>query len=244
MTPEAAKAAFDAALEDLYVAFAPYRFNRDMSCCIPHCFEQFEIDALGAKPLRSLEPHDLYGFASALLLTCGEEADFKHFLPRCFELLTTPRVSFVDPEIMLGKLSRAQWLKWNALERGAVDAFLWAWWRLEVLEDRPTLEETFAALCCTGLEVTPYLRHWRDLDGVDHVISLAQFINRAGRLMLAGDRFNPFVGKEASRVLQAFMREPETRERFERAFLEATTMKGVHAEHLRALSLAEQLVQF
>ena len=104
MSLEAAQVRFTAALEGLYRVFAPYPFRANMPCCIPHCFFQSEIDALDAKPLRLLESPKLSSFAFSLLLTCGEVEDFKHFLPRLFELTATTDLNSTDAEITIGKL--------------------------------------------------------------------------------------------------------------------------------------------
>ncbi len=151
MSLEAAQVRFEAALEGLYRVFAPYPFRTNMPCCIPHCFEQSEIDALGAKLLRSLEPGELSSFVFSLLLTCGEVEDFKHFLPRLFELTAQNCAGFVTAEIVVGKLERGNWQTWPDLERLAVSDFLSSWWRLALELDDNTRDDCFAALCCAVL---------------------------------------------------------------------------------------------
>ena len=236
---ETAQLECDAAIEGLYEVFGSYRFRADMSCCIPHCFDQSEIDALGDRPLRLLELETLTGFTFQLLLTCGEARDFKYFLPRLFELTVTTRMGFVSAEIVVGKLERADWHAWPDRERAAVSDFLWAWWRLELELDAVTFESCLAALCCTGDDPTPYLRMWRDLEPTRYALMLARFVNQHTTMILAGGGFNGFVNKEATRAIQAFLREAATRARFETAFY-ATKNR----DDLKVLSLAEQLVQF
>lgn len=228
-----------AAVEGLYEVFESYRFRTDMPCCIPHCFDQSEIDALGDTPLRSLEPPQLSSFTFQLLLTCGEVADFKYFLPRLFELTANTPVGYVTAEIVIGKLARADWQIWPDLERAAVGDFLWAWWRLKLGLADSSLDDCFAALCCTGDDPTPYLRMWRDLEETRSAVMLARFVNEHATMIFAGRGFNGFVNREATRAIQGFLREPETRARFEAAF-HATKNR----DDQKALSLAEQLVRF
>ena len=236
---EIAQLECDAAIERLYKVFSSYRFRFDMPCCIPHCFDQSEIDALGEKALHSLEPSELSSFTFQLLTTCGDVADFKYFLPRLFELTANTLMGYVTAEIVVGKLAKADWHAWPNLERVAVNDFLWAWWRLKLELDDSTLDDGFAALCCTDDDPTPYLRMWRDLEETRYAVMLARFVNEHATMILAGRGFNGFVNKEATRAIQAFLREAETRARFEAAFY-ATKNR----DDLKALSLAEQLVQF
>jgi hypothetical protein len=229
----------DSAIERLYEVFGAYRFRQSMPCCVPHCFDQAEIDALGMRPLRDLDPDELHRFARQLLLTCGETQDFKYFLPRLLELIVRTRPEFVDAQIIVGKLPTAAWHTWSSVERAAVNASLEAWWRLELHRDDITLEDCLAALCCSGNDPRAYLRFWRDLEPTRYAVMLARFVNRHLTTILAGRSFNVFVSAQSTRDIAAFLREPETRQRFESAF--HTTR---NQNDLKVLSLAEQLVRF
>jgi hypothetical protein len=239
MLERTARLECDAAVQRLYEVFESYRFRSDMPCCIPHCFEQSELDMLGAKPLHLLEASQLSSFAFSLLLTSGEVDDFKHFLPRLFELTAQNVAGFVTAEIVIGKLAKADWQTWPDLERAAVGDFLWAWWRLALELDENGREDCFAGLCCTGDDPSPYLRMWRDLEGPRYAVMLARFVNQHATVILAGRRFNSFVSKAAMQAIEGFLREPATRARFETAFYGTK-----NRDDLKTLSLAEQLVQF
>ena len=237
MSLEAARDRFAVALDGLYDTFGIYPFRADMPCCIPHCFDQSEIDALGAKPLRSLESDDLASFAFSLLLTCGEADDFKHFLPRLLELTATTGLGFVDPELSLGKLQRADWQTWPALERVTVRRYLTAWWRLELESGQDSLEDCFAALCCAD-NPRVYLDIWRDSSVTQHAVSLAQFVTRNLTMLLLQKNFGTWVGHNSSRIVKNFLLEPATRARLERAFFECDDSDGCVM-----LSFAEQLLR-
>jgi hypothetical protein len=229
----------EVAVENLYEVFATYRFRANMPCCIPHCFEQAEIDALGRKTLRALEAEDLNGFVGSLLLTCGETPDLKYFLPRLFELTAFQPMRFIASEIVIGKLHYGAWLTWPESERAAVGRFLMAWWQLELETDGATLEGCLAALCNTDTDPGVYLRVWRDLEPNRHAVSLARFINENLTMILIGRSFNAFVDKTATRAIEAFFREPETRARIEAAFFQTK-----NRDDLEVLSLAEQLLSY
>ena len=227
------------AVERLYDVFAAYRFRANMPCCIPHCFEQTEIDVLGEKPLRALEADDLNGFVGSLLLTCGETPDFKYFLPRLFELTAFQRMGFINAGIVIGKLHHAEWLTWPDLERVAVHDFLMAWWQLELETDGATLTDCLAALCNIDLDPCVYLRVWRDLKPIRYAVSLARFINENLTMILIGRSFNSFVDKAATRAIEVFLHEPETRARIEEAFFQTK-----NESDLEMLSLVEQLLSY
>ena len=238
MSLEAAQSDFNAALEGLYHVFAPYPFRANMECCIPHCFEQSEIDALGAKPLRLLEERELSSFACSLLLTCGEVEDFKHFLPRLFELTATSGLDLTDAEIVIGKLGRAEWRTWPVLEQAAVNEFLDAWWQLELeRDDLRSLEHCFSALCCMDNDPRVFLTIWRDSAELRDTVKLARFITYNLTMILIGRNFDQ-VSPEATAALKALLLGPETRARLEAAFFECDD-----PDDRETLSFAEQLLR-
>ena len=239
MSLEEAQRNLDAAIEGLYRVFAAYPFRADMPCCVPHCFEQSEIDALDAQLLRSLEQNELSSFTFSLLLTCGEVEDFKHFLPRLFELTATEGLGHTDAEITIGKLSRADWRTWPELEQVRVNEFLEAWWRLELgHDDADSLERGFSALCCVDDDPRVFLEIWRDSSATRRAVSLARFINNNLTMIFVGRSFNTWVSHKATAALKAFLLEPATRARLEMAFFECGD-----PDDRDTLSFAEQLLR-
>jgi hypothetical protein len=126
------------------------------------------VALLYARPLQELSAVDLEKYAFKAMTTWGDSDDFKHFLPRIFELLTVPPEDTlaVEPEIAIGKLAYARWKEWPENEQVAIVNFLKAWmhWRLvskfnhysnrrvsNCLESIAIVEENFA----------PYLAIWR-----------------------------------------------------------------------------------
>src|SRR4051812_26383746 len=99
LTPELA-----ASIEALYVIFEGYRLRRDLTAC-PCCHSVAAERPLYSKPLRSLTSEDLREYAGDALLTWGDADDFRHFLPRIFEIVVSAQpFSFVDREIVFSKL--------------------------------------------------------------------------------------------------------------------------------------------
>jgi hypothetical protein len=181
--------------ENLYTVFAVYRFRADMPCCIPHCFDQNDINTLGSKPLHQLTGQDLGSFTYSLLLTCGEFEDLKYFLPRLLELVSLHQTDWVDEELILGKLHRAEFSSWSNPERQAVHEFLEAWWWLESSSRPETVQTSFAALCASGESVLPYLHAWRSLESEQATLALSEFILQTYTQVLIGKKFNGFIQK-------------------------------------------------
>src|SRR5438093_641899 len=95
------------AVAALYSAFAHYHLRPDTESC-RHCRPEEAERRLHSRPLTQLTARDLDDYAFSALLTWGDVEDFKHFLPRLFELLTFD-VLETDPEVLLSKLRYAGW---------------------------------------------------------------------------------------------------------------------------------------
>jgi hypothetical protein len=74
------------AIENLYRAFARYSLRKHVEGC-PCCVRERDKRALESKPLRQLASSDLGRYAFKAMTTWGNQDDFRHFLPRIFELL-------------------------------------------------------------------------------------------------------------------------------------------------------------
>jgi hypothetical protein len=114
----------------LYEIFRTYPLNQAMEAC-PCCHKPDAGKALLSKKLIDLTSEDLWQYANEAFQLWGGIADFKHFLPRIFEVLAECelewpwRVSaFVDAEIVMGKLRHGNWEDWPLEEQNAVRAFL------------------------------------------------------------------------------------------------------------------------
>src|SRR5687768_7110520 len=122
MTPE-----LSGAIQDLYAVFRRYRSVSFEGC--PDCTSPAETARLAAPLLRELNPDDLARYAFKAMTTWGTIDDFKHFLPRIFDLLAqTGGGSWIEPEIVFGKLPYGKWTTWPRRERDALLAYMDALW--------------------------------------------------------------------------------------------------------------------
>jgi hypothetical protein len=118
------------AVERLYAAFGKYGLHAPVSGC-EHCVMPEDIARIQAKPLRELDAEDLHKYALKAMTTWGEEDDFKHFLPRLFELAADELLhggGELMIETLFDKLHYTHWKNWPANEQQAFAEFLHAMW--------------------------------------------------------------------------------------------------------------------
>src|SRR5262249_5780030 len=123
-TPELRKT-----IENLYSTFAGYCLRDDTNAC-PCCHSPGDEKRLHRSSLRKLDAGDLELYANDALLVWGDVDDFKHFLPRIFELVVTNGREFADQPIVFKKLYHAEWRYWPQAEQLAIEHFfraLWIW---------------------------------------------------------------------------------------------------------------------
>jgi hypothetical protein len=163
-------------IENLYQVFAKYPLKTKIQGC-PHCISDDADDVLHSKPLRKLLPEDLSFYAGKALTTFGDEEDFKHFLPRMFELMSEGKaVCVFGEEILIGKLECANWLEWNTVEQSAVEEFL-----IELIRYSSDFDEENHYLTKTFLvgvgdvveDITPYLNLWLENISINKIINLS-----------------------------------------------------------------------
>lgn len=115
------------ATENLYRVFARYPYSSDMEIC-PCCTTKEDRHSLTSKTLRLLTGDDIGEYAFSAMTTWGDVYDFKHFLPRIFELKALDAV-WTDTFVVLGKLEYANWRTWKKDEQDGVYDFILAWWQ-------------------------------------------------------------------------------------------------------------------
>jgi hypothetical protein len=152
------------AVETVYTGFDTLAPPAIEGC--PCCIETRGVDVLLTTPLRKLTGHELWHYVSGVFLTIGSERDFRYFLPRILDISIDDPESFINSEIVLGKLRLANWQSWPAAERRIVEELVDAWFELALARDLTEADEWWisteaeSVLCgaaLAGLPLAPWL---------------------------------------------------------------------------------------
>lgn len=194
------------AVDGLYATFGSYPLKSTTDVCW-HCHSPTEEQALHLVPMREMTPDDLEGFASDLLMTWGDLADFKHFLPRLFEIVAFDHFTDDHPDIetVLGALDRGEWSSWPTAEREAIGNFLRAFWTAN-LGSWPSgyeIETVLASIAQAETDLSPYLAAWGSMEGPAPVLHFCDLLlDNATRIALGKGLSNPWFGPFPDRESQ------------------------------------------
>jgi hypothetical protein len=169
-----------AAIENLYEIFNVYPLRDDTNAC-PCCHSSEDEKRIHRKMLRNMNSNDLRQYATDALFVWGDATDFKHFLPRIFELAVAHGDEFVDPQMVFNKLYHGDWRSWPEAEQRTVERFFDVLWRC-VLESPPhefygeEVEDWLCGIAQAVAQLSPYLRAWLAMETENARLNLAAFI--------------------------------------------------------------------
>lgn len=151
-----------ASVERLYDVFAKYKQPaRSHSSPFSGITEQHKA-RLYSKPMRDLAEDDLWTYVRHAMTTWGDISEYKHYLPRLYELLVM-HPGWTDTGQLIGQLDTAEWRQWPDVERDAVSAFLhelWAW-SLTIDPDDASCGGILLGYGLAGISAAPALMTWR-----------------------------------------------------------------------------------
>jgi len=133
-------------LEQMYSIFSAYPKPDRIEGC-PCCVSDADQAELHTEPLRELQNLDQYAFKA--ISTWGSVEDFKHFLPRVFELMIGEGF-LTDTFVVLGKLAFGGWKDWPEVEQKGIQRFLQDWWIELAACDRYRFADD-------AMEILPYI---------------------------------------------------------------------------------------
>ena len=177
------------AIEDLYRVFSKYPLQAEVHAC-PCCHDKEDEKKIHSKPLHRLTAEDLEKFAMDALYTWGTPDDFRHFLPRLFELLTIAErfeVGYANAEIVFNKLTYAEWRSWAPDEQKAIQRFFHALWE-SALDTKPQdfytagIETVICAIAQAENDLAFYLDEWLSANTLNACHNLVLMITRSGIL--------------------------------------------------------------
>jgi hypothetical protein len=171
------------AVEGLYETFRRYPLHADTNAC-PCCHRPEQERVLHLKPLRELTADDLQMYAADAILVWGSEDDYRHFLPRIFELMISfgdPRFELHQAPVVFNKLRFANWANWPIEEQNAIRRYLVAAWKCCLRTNPDDLGLTDAEDWLSGIaqaedDLHPYLGVWSEEPSVEAARHLAALI--------------------------------------------------------------------
>jgi hypothetical protein len=168
------------AIENLYATFASYPLRNDTNACTC-CHSPEDEKGLHKTSLRELKANDLELYATDALFVWGNVDDFRHFLPRIFELAVKYGQEFVDQSIVFNKLYHGEWRCWPEAEQSGVEHFFRALWAC-FLNQEPhdylgdEIEDWLCGIAQAVSDLSPYLVAWLALETENARLNLARFI--------------------------------------------------------------------
>ncbi len=225
-------------IEGLYEAFKQYTRPLHSGVSPYAGIREADIERLASRPLRALEPQDVQAYARHALTTWGDDREFRHYLPRLFELLTVGS-HWADVELLIGKL-HPEWAKWPSDERSAVLRFfdaLWDW-ALENYAATIAARDILRGLAAVGLELNPFLDRWRHAKSHASAAQIASFVLFEETELQAGGLVQSFDEPKDREQVARFLLAPETR-----ATLEAASRAEPDHPNARDLSDALEVLE-
>lgn len=207
------------AIQNLYTTFARYPLNVYMDYCMC-CVSGSEAALILDGDMRDLPQENLVRFAAKAATTWGDVNDYRHFLPRIFELMATERPLNIGTEAwrQACKLNELCWWTWPEAEQEAIEDFFLAWFRT-VLDTEPArgrsahidAGDVLQAAGSIGDDLGPYLRSWEKA-GPNGVLHLATEIRNMAHAHGNWD------DNEAERIqYETWLRDPARRQQLEAA---------------------------
>ena len=166
-------------IENLYGIFSKYPGNPNMAGSINYDELNSWNKQVFSKKLRALTEEDLSRFAGKAITTWGNENDFKHFLPRIFELTAALQTPY-DIWILYDKLEVANCRNWPLDEQSAIHEFTISLWD-NLLNDNSEkaaweFNDYFHAKAYFYPDFTTVLKIWEDNNHFAAIKHLTNYI--------------------------------------------------------------------
>jgi hypothetical protein len=218
-----------AAVEGLCQVFAAYPVPRYTDPCLC-CHKEGDEALLHSKPLRAMDRESLRVYVFDAILVWGDEATFKHFLPRLIELFVVQRegrFDDVDPEMLMlfSKFRYGHWHDWPNSEQESVRNFMDVLWKFVLNsashgeEEFDDLEGWLCAIAQAEDDLTPYLVNWIEEDSLEAILALSGFLLQSAVVLDRNAGRNSFWDKRDQQYQQVkrWVRNEAVADKLERA---------------------------
>ncbi len=167
------------ATENLYKIFKPYTIKgnlRDRSCDC--CVSDDEIKTLLSKDLNELSEDEIGHFMRSAISTYGGIEDYKHFLPRIFELMQLPKSEILDDFITFEKLNYSQWKTWKADEIEAIENYFMALWNETINNETSEFYKVkeVLSIMIKYVSLEKALSIWKEVDATNSIHYIVEAI--------------------------------------------------------------------
>lgn len=167
-------------VEKLYETFEKYHSGPNM---IGSSNYGKELDTwnrlIFKKPLRELDEDDLSRFTGKVITTWGNTNDYKHFLPRIFELTAELKTPY-EIWIAFDKLNLAEWYNWSENEQKVIHEFMIELWENIVNDYSEKAEwefkDYFSAIANFYPKFSDLLNIWTESESRAGIKHLSHFV--------------------------------------------------------------------
>lgn len=231
-------AAIKGIIEQLYQCFSRYTIPAHPTGC-PCCVADTDYQRLRSKPIRQLTSNDLWPYTLKALNTWGDVDQFRAILPRFLELCAD-RSSFIDRDLIFGKLRLADWQTWPASEQQLIQTYLWMLWHEALVDPDYAIDEILSAIAQTELDLEPLLLSWdSQLDTIIGLQHYADFLDLHMAKIISQNRLHGYawanLGQATAWVI-GWVLDPTRRERMMHAF--------VTSQHAQASRLLGHILEW
>ena len=165
-------------IENLYKVFAKYGATEMTGSPLYEDLLKWNKELL-SKPLRELDEDDLSRFTGKAMTTWGSVNDYKHFLPRIFELTAELRTPY-EIWIAFDKLTLAEWKNWPKEEQNVIHDYMIVLWENIVNDNSKKAEwefkDYFSSIAHFYPNFTDLLKIWTESDSKAGIKHLSEFI--------------------------------------------------------------------
>ena len=166
-------------IKELYETFEKYHSNSNMNGSPNYDDLNKWNDELFSKSLTELTEDDLSRFTGKAITTWGNANDYKHFLPRIFELTAELKTPY-EIWIAFDKLTLAEWTNWTEKEQKVIHEFMIALWESIVNDISEKAEwefkDYFSAIAHFYPNFSDLLNIWGESESKASIKHLSEFI--------------------------------------------------------------------
>ena len=166
-------------IEKLYDIFAKYQGLSKLEGSPLHDDLETWNKQIRSKKLRELTDDDLSLFAGKVILTWGDENDYRFYLPRILELTAELKTPY-DIWTLYSRLEDANWKTWHSDEQTAINEFTIELWNNLLTDNSEKAEwefkDYFHSIAYFYPDFSEILKVWETNDSFGSIKHLTNYI--------------------------------------------------------------------